>query len=51
MNRNIVRQVKISKRCERKYLQDIHKPMVIANKKKENDKKKCRISCKRRYAL
>ena len=42
MNKNIARQLQLSKRVERKMIQNIHKPMVIINKKKEQSKNMCR---------
>ena len=42
MNKNIARQLQTAKRVERKRIQDIHKPMVIPNKKKEYSKTLCR---------
>lgn len=35
-------QLEMSKRCGRKMLQDMHRPMCIPNKKKQADKMACR---------
>lgn len=42
--KNAKRQVELAKRCERKLLQDMHRPMTIINKKKQANKYACRGS-------
>lgn len=35
-------QLELAKRCKRKLLQDLHKPLVVEDKKKKMNKKMCR---------
>ncbi len=42
---NAERQLEMAKKTTRKMRQDIHKPMIIPNKKKQADKLSCRRFC------